>query len=431
MTLLSLTAYLLGSREAILRLASSRWSLVLGFIFVLVAGFAREYDGEDLLREPWHLLIPLGASLATSAMLYLFVRVVAWRHGAREPHLLSGYLDFLGLYWLTAPLALGYAIPVERFLSAADATRANLWMLALVALWRVVLMVRVVSVLYEISFLSALFLVLLFADSVAAILLGQTELPIIAIMGGIRLSESEQILHSTVWMMRVLTVLSWPVWLIGAIVVIARKRRWEYQPVSSPPYQRVAWHLWAVVAIVVGMWAFILPQTQPEQQLRWQVERDLKAGRIRAGLERMSAHERDDFPPHWDPPPRVAYRESRPDITEVQEQLSALAVKPWVRAIFVEKFGNWLAGDNMFEGALGSLPPDEVERRVALIERMPERLQVVRENEGSLQRMASEYSELPGDLKERIRKLLEQAGLRPPPAAGSQAATPLTTSTGP
>jgi hypothetical protein len=425
MTLFTLAAYLVGSREAILRLASSRWSLALGFLFVLLAGLAREYDGEDLLREPWHLAIPLGASLATSALLYLLVRGVAWRHGATEPPLASGYLDFLGLYWLTAPLALVYAIPFERFLSAGDATRANLWMLALVALWRVVLMVRVVSVLYQTSFLSALFLVLLFADTVAVILLSNTELPIIAIMGGIRLSESESILHSTVWLMRVLTVLSWPVWLIGALVVIVRKRRWEYQATSSPPFPGLAWHLWAAVMVLIGMWVVILPRTQPEQQRRGRAERELKSGRIRQGLEYMSAHERDDFPPHWDPPPRVAYREQRPDITQVQEHLDVLAVKPWVRAIYVEKFGNWLAGDNMFEGALGELPPDQAERRIALIERMPERLQIVRENERTLQHMSSEYSEMRPDLKERIRKLLAEAGLTPPPANVSESSADL------
>jgi len=35
----------------------------------LLPAFAREYDGEDLLHEPWHLLLPLVASLATSFIL--------------------------------------------------------------------------------------------------------------------------------------------------------------------------------------------------------------------------------------------------------------------------------------------------------------------------------------------------------------------------
>ena len=49
---------------------------------------------------------------------------------------------------MTAPLAWIYAIPVERFLGAYEATQANLWMLGIVSVWRIVLMIRVVSVLF-------------------------------------------------------------------------------------------------------------------------------------------------------------------------------------------------------------------------------------------------------------------------------------------
>jgi hypothetical protein len=401
---------------------------VLGFVFVIVAGLAREYDGEDLLHQPWHLLIPLGASLATSAVLYVLVRGIAWAHGAQDPPPLGGYLDFLGLYWLTAPLALVYAVPVERFMSAADATRANLWLLGLVALWRVVLMARVVSVLYRIGFFTAMFIVMLFGDTVAVILLSMTELPIVAIMGGIRLSESESALYSTVMLLRVLTVLSWPVWLIGAGVAVFRQQpRWEYQPAGHPPHSRVAVHVWAVAAGLVAMWAFILPRTQPEQQLRRQVERDLRGGRIREGLATMSAHEPGDFPPHWDPPPRVAYRQTTPDITEVMEHLDVLPAKPWVRAIYVEKYGNGLRGEDYYMGAFSELSPEQLARQLDLIERMPERTLLVRDLQEILQRMVDEYSPLPSELQQRIRKLLAEAGVAAPgsldqdatPAAGS------------
>ena len=169
---------------------------------MLAAGFAREYDGEDLLREPWHLLIPLAASLASSAVLYVIVRGIAARRGASDPPALRGYIDFLGLYWMTAPLALLYAIPFERLLSAPDAVRANLYLLGLVAAWRVLLMTRVVSVIYNASFVAALFIVMFFADTLAAFILVATPLPIVSVMGGIRLSESESVLHHIVWNLR-------------------------------------------------------------------------------------------------------------------------------------------------------------------------------------------------------------------------------------
>jgi hypothetical protein len=70
----TLLRYLIGDRQAILDLAASRWTLLVGFLFVLSAALAREYDGKDLLHEPWHLLLPLGASLVASALLF----AVAW-----------------------------------------------------------------------------------------------------------------------------------------------------------------------------------------------------------------------------------------------------------------------------------------------------------------------------------------------------------------
>src|SRR5690349_21302235 len=77
----TLLAYLVGSRKAVLQVANSRTALWLGLLFVLSAGFAREYDGEDLWHEPWHLMLPLVASLGTSFVLYLIVYFAAFRRG--------------------------------------------------------------------------------------------------------------------------------------------------------------------------------------------------------------------------------------------------------------------------------------------------------------------------------------------------------------
>ena len=51
-TPLTLIRFLMGKRSAILDVAASPYALVLGGVLVLSAGFAREYDGEDLLQEP-------------------------------------------------------------------------------------------------------------------------------------------------------------------------------------------------------------------------------------------------------------------------------------------------------------------------------------------------------------------------------------------
>ena len=408
MTLLTLVQSLFGGRDAILRVARAPQALGLGLLFVLAAGFAREYDGEDLLHEPWHVLIPLAASLGSSLLLYLLVRGIAARRGAMEPPPLRGYLDFLGLYWMTAPLALLYAIPFERLLSAPDSVRANLGLLALVAAWRVLLMARVVSVVYRTSYFAALIVVLFFADTLAAFILMATPLPIVSIMGGIRLSESELVLREVVFTLRALTVLTWPIWAIATGIIASRKSpAWSYAATGDS--HRVAWHLWAVGAAALAAWVFVLPFTQPEQQLRHSVERDLRAGRIAEGLAAMSAHERSDFPPHWDPPPRIAYRERRPDILELQEQLDSSSVAPWVRELYATKFGNWLRGEDDYMGRWGDLQGPNLERQIDLIERSPHRSEIVRNNEFGLRAAAEETPN--ADLHARIVKLFWEAGI--------------------
>jgi hypothetical protein len=455
MTLLTLIQYLLGYREAILRGAGCRAALGLGLVFVLVAGLAREYDGEDLLAEPWHVLIPLAASVVSSGVLYLLVRWVAWVNGAHgrapaDPHpasghplpkgegsecrlslrestpfrgakgdnLASGYLDFLGLYWLTAPLALVYAIPVERLMPPAAAVAANLWLLGLVAVWRVLLMARVVSVLYGRGFGTGLLLVMFFADTVTVIALGMMELPIVGIMGGIRLSPAESVLRNTVCMIRLVSVLTWPVWLIAAGVAAFRSQtKWEYQPASVAPLVGVRPHLWAIAGGCLAALLALLPLTQPAQQLRTQVERDLVAGRIREGLTMMSAHEPGDFPPHWDPPPRISYRQFVPDIVAVMEELDAqgTTAAPWVQSIYAEKFSNWLRGEYDF-GIWRELPAHEAERIIGLVEQMPERKQLIRDHQLGLDSAVGAYSQWPAELQERTKKLLIEAGVEPPPS---------------
>src|SRR5439155_13152238 len=222
----TLLRYLIGDWQAILDIAADRRAFWVGLLFVLSAGFAREYDGEDLWHEPWHLLIPLAASLVSSFVLFTicFVRVV--NNDPDRPSFFAGYRSFLTLFWMTAPLAWLYAVPYERFLGPVDAVRANLWTLGVVAAWRVALMVRVVSVLMGYRVLSAVFLVMLFADVVAflAVYLTPTPQPVFAIMGGIRRTETERLILAFTHNLTCLGILSAPVWLIGALAATAKDK---------------------------------------------------------------------------------------------------------------------------------------------------------------------------------------------------------------
>lgn len=334
---LTLLRFLFGDRQAILDIARSRHTIWLGGILVLSAGFAREYDGEDLLREPWHLVIPHAASLVTCFLLYCMVRLVALRRKAALPKFIPGFGIFLGLYWLTAPLAWVYAIPFERWNSPGYATQLNLLLLGLVAFWRVILIIRVIQVAFGAkTTFDITMTVLLFGNAVMLTALRLVPFPILQVMGGIRLTETESVMQSTVFLSTIAGTLSLPIFLIGYALAFRATPQWE--PPETEPSGRISTSTWIAAALTILVWGVVLPMTQPEQQLRWQVEHDLEEGRISEAIRFMSAHERSDFPPHWDPPPHVAMQRHSPHIADVVSTVVAEKPADWVRQLYLDKF---------------------------------------------------------------------------------------------
>lgn len=415
MGLRTLGAFLVGQGHAIRLVAGHRHALFVGALFVLVAAFAREYDGEDLLHQPWHLGIPFVASLATSAVLFVILRLALPSRESGERPTRIAYGSLLRAYWWTAPLALVYAVPVERFLEPGGATAANLLLLLLVSLWRVVLITRAVSVLANVSFGEALFPVLLFADAVALTLLFVVPLPVVSLMGGIRLTESESLISdvscavmslgilaalplllgtsvNALWLRRsdpkqrrprwldvapyVLAAIIWTALLlpslgvnlpalaivVGPLLLVpvgsAVRRRLRRKTASAPlhdpvddpaqadvpvprtsPSSRrgVSLPLAAFIACALLVWVPILPTTQPEQQRRREVEVAVRAGDYDRVASLLRENGREAFPPHWDPPPRPGYGESRPEPELMLSALLALDAPVWFVALVVDK----------------------------------------------------------------------------------------------
>jgi hypothetical protein len=374
--------YLIGNRRAILDLAADRRAVWVGLLFVLSAGLAREYDGEDLLREPWHVVVPVGASLAASLVLFL---VAFWPVYTRKGvPFLSAYRSFLTLFWMTAPLAWLYGIPYERFLPPADATRANLWTLGLVAAWRVALMVRVVSVLTGRSVWASLFLVMAFADAVALIAIHQMPMPVVSFMGGVRLTESEAIVQGVTVTVCVLGYLTAPLWGIGALVALAVGRPvWNVPaaPAGPPPADRA---LWLLAALSVLVWLPPMAYTQAEQHRRTRVERDMREGRVAEALEFISAHELSDFPPGWEPPPRIGYGEETPRVLDVLELIVTRDVAPWVRAEYANKLRRYLTA--------GSPQSEQPARLTRILHALPEGPGIAAEHRSSFESQLSRDS---------------------------------------
>ena len=84
------------------------------------------------------------------------------------------------------------------------------------------LMVRVLNVVMGYRWYAALFVVVLFGDAVAQIILLFTPLPIFNIMGGVRLTDSERLIQNVACGITFWGVLTLPVWFVGAVTVWVR-----------------------------------------------------------------------------------------------------------------------------------------------------------------------------------------------------------------
>jgi hypothetical protein len=185
---------------------------------------------------------------------------------------------------MTAPLALVYAIPYDRMMSAERAVAAKLWTLLVVSVWRVLLMARVVSIVFSIAAAAAFWVIMLVGDGVVLGALAVGKLPLIQFMGGIRQTAAEQVLSSARWTVTFLGFLSLPVWVIGAIIVIGNRRMaWKVELPAGGTSGGVSRALVLAAVAAVLVWAPLLPFTQPAQVLRWRTERELRLGTLCRG----------------------------------------------------------------------------------------------------------------------------------------------------
>jgi len=359
LSLAMLIRYLAFQRAAIDTVARSRWSLAVGGLLVVAGGLARHYDSSDLLGQPWLVLRPMVASLVVSASIFLAVHLVAWvrlRNEPERPPLLSAYASFLGLFWMTAPLGLLYGVPYEHLLDEYHATAANIITLLVVSTWRVALMTRVVSVRYGFAPFAALCLIMVVADIAANVALSKAPLPTIDLMGGIQRTATESLIGETAHTALLLGVLSMPIWLVGAVVTLARsKARWpDLQRASAAGGTagglgavpaRPTFVLVLVALIAVILWVPLLPITQPPQIRASRIDALLRNDRIESALEEMSALRRSDFPPIWSPLPRAAFGEWLPRIEIVLETIEAHPPAQWVTELFARKAWDQIGRD--------------------------------------------------------------------------------------
>lgn len=372
MSIRTLLLYLIGQRQAILEVASNRQSLGIGALLVLSAALAREYDGADLWRAPWHLIVPVAASSGAAFLLYVVVLIADWKKTCRP--LTRGnplFLSILGLFWMTAPLAWLYAIPVERVLDPVGATQMNLAFLAIVSLWRVALMIRAIQVVLGWRFMQATSIVLLFASGLAAALSHVTQFAIIGPMGGFRnVSDSELLIADVAGGVACISTLLVPLsWLAVYWLCIRGQRTDSPPPALVVEGRHSTLGLWLLAVASIASWFIVLPHTQCEQQLRISVEDQLAAGKIAEALQIMSAHEQDEFPPHWDPlrPTRDLFHGELPMLLKIMKVIAKESPAPWVRVLFLDRFEKNLA--KLYQLRTRG---EEIPEIVALFDALPE-----------------------------------------------------------
>lgn len=299
MSLSTIATFLFGHRQAIQDVAANRSALWTSLVLVLLTGIARNYDQNYLLETPFWLIGPLLFSLISGSFLYgVLIRGFARRHFPEGVERRKEWLTFMALFWMTAPTAWLYAIPVERFLDSYHAAESNIVLLALVSAWRVALMSRILVVLLEIPFWRALGWVLVAASleiivvvALGVLFGGAGGRHILASMAGMRNAPEETLLMSVlgnVW------AWSWAVLILSAVLLASRPFRGEARPLPIPSPGRIPW---LPLTIVVITWIAVAIPAQNEQRRFFHHARLIEKGDYSRALAFLTQHQPADFPP--------------------------------------------------------------------------------------------------------------------------------------
>ena len=301
MNLWTIARYLVGDSRAIRSLAGNSAALPVGIVLVLLTAVARNYDQTFIAETPLWLFGSLLFSFFSGSFLFLILyRFFIQRCLEADPlpSKFQQWRTFMGLFWMTAPIAWLYAIPVERWLESNAAAQANLTLLAIVSVWRVVLMSRVVSVVNGVPFARALGWVTVVAalEVIIVVFLGGLFSPtfgnrIMAGMSGLRNAPEENLILSALsnaWMG------AWALLIIIGITLTVRL----YQGTTQPfPRARPGRGPWLSLGVLAVLWMLLAWPAQLEQQRFHRHAKLIDSKQYAAALSYLAQHRPADFPP--------------------------------------------------------------------------------------------------------------------------------------
>jgi len=205
--------------------------LVFGLVFTWLAGLGRYWDHPDALLYQYLGLGSLAYVVCLALVLWLMV--LPLRPGNRW-----SFRNVLVFLTMTSPPAVLYAIPVERFMPLSSAQLANGWFLAIVALWRVALLIIFVGRVTRLSGVAvgvATFLpISLIVVALASLNL---EKAIFEIMGGIQPGTGNDSAYKVVLLLAWLSCFVAPVLFLvylGLILVAFRDKKRQADSAGQP-----------------------------------------------------------------------------------------------------------------------------------------------------------------------------------------------------
>jgi hypothetical protein len=300
-SLTTILRYQFGNRTAIRAVATDSSAFMIGIALVLMTAIARNYDQTYFGESAWWLFGPLVFSFFSGTFLYCVLRwLFLKRH--EDTNAPAGdenqWWAFMGLFWMTAPIAWLYAIPVERMFDSYRATQLNIALLAIVSLWRVLLMSRVISVLQEVRFVRALGWVAVPAciEVVLVVFIGGIFSPtfgrrVMSAMGGLRHAPEESLLLSAVS-----TAGATAFWGLLALAILLRI--FSFNSLTQPfPRQAPGRLPWIGLVVLSAFWCAVAVQPQKEQRRFARHDAMIEAGQYREAINFLASEGRNAFPP--------------------------------------------------------------------------------------------------------------------------------------
>lgn len=333
--------FLIGDRAAIERIAGSWWSLFVGAILVLIGGLSRNYDHLDLIHNPEWIIGPYIASGITSFIIFSIVYpCLGLRKITPTPKRITGtsYLSFLSVYWMTAPCALLYAIPVEYFTDLVTATIWNVMFLVIVSIWRVALMTRALNVLTGASNLTCLSAVLFPASVMMCIGSLVKSLSLVGIMSGVKLPPHTRVLQEATSSVMVISFFLSIIFLLICIQGLISSRETAIRPLpwkkTKPPRESII-----AATIMVAVCGLMTIPHQIKVQHNHKLESLIKNHRYQEAVNYAASLQEKDFSTiHYLPPDPYVRNNNR---NEKYRKLIGLlngSEPDWLRKTWIDQY---------------------------------------------------------------------------------------------